>query len=368
MIAAVLCAAGKGTRAGFGGNKVLALYNGLPVLCYSLSVFSPLADEVLVACAPEDEERIAQLLIPFPNARTVPGGATRGESVRNALYETKADMVLVHDAARPFVTPETVRACIACLMRYGSAVCSLPLSDTVAHTLDGNILDVPPRERYCTVQTPQGFLRDKLLHAYERAREEGRTFTDESGVYAAYCEPPRLFTGERQNKKLTYPEDFTPAERVGFGTDTHAFCEGDHIVLCGKKIPCARGLRAHSDGDAAVHALMDAMLSAAGLRDIGHYFPDTDARFAGADSMRLLQETVAMIQEQGLYVGNATVSIVAERPRLAPYIEEMRQNLADCLHIPAQCVGVAAGTNEGLGYVGEGKGITCFATVLLKKA
>lgn len=366
MTGVILCAAGRGVRAGFAENKVLREVNGLPVLCYSLSAFAPYADELLVACAPEDEARIARLLAPYPNARTVLGGSTRFESVYRALRALTSDMVLVHDAARPFVTPKTIEDCIACVKAYGSAVCALPLSDTVAEVLDGNIVSVPPREGFAAVQTPQGFYKNKLLGAYERARADGRVFTDESGVYAAYSEPPRLFLGDRNNKKLTYPEDFAPAERVGFGVDTHAFSEeGDHITLCGVRIPSARGLKAHSDGDVAVHALMDALLSAAGLRDIGYYFPDTDERFAGADSMRLLEEVVGKLREAGLRAKNVSLSVLAERPRLSPYIGEMKERISAALGIPASFVGIAAGTNEKLGYVGEGKGITCFATVLL---
>ena len=369
MISAVLCAAGRGLRAGFAGNKVLEEYNGLPVLLHALAPFLPHADEILVACAPEDEARVQRLLLPHPSARTVTGGRTRSESVLLALREARGEIVLVHDAARPFVTEKTVRDCISCVIQYGSAVCALPLSDTVARVRDGNIAEVPPREEFAALQTPQGFFRGKLLAACERAREEGRVFTDESGVYAAYCEPPRLFTGERSNKKLTYPEDFAPAERVGFGTDTHAFAEdGTFITLCGVKIPSARGLKAHSDGDAAVHALMDALLTAAGLRDIGHYFPDTQEKFKDADSMALLAEVLGMLRAQGLCAKNVSISVVAERPRLAPYIPDMKARLAEALGIAEECVGIAAGTNEHLGYVGEGKGITCFATVLLKKA
>ncbi len=366
MIAAVLCAAGRGTRAGFAENKVLREYNGLPVLCYSLAAFSPYADEMIVACVPEEEARIARLLAPYPNARTVAGGSTRSESVYNALRAAKADIVLIHDAARPFLSHRIIEACIACVKQYGSGVCALPLSDTVAEVLDGNIVDVPPREQFVAVQTPQGFYRAKLLGALERARADGRTFTDESGVYAAYAEPPRLFLGERANKKLTYPEDFAPAERAGFGVDTHAFREdGDHIMLCGVKIPSAHGLKAHSDGDVALHALMDALLSAAGMRDIGYFFPDTDERFSGADSMELLHEVVKRIESEGLGVRNVSISIVAERPRLAPYIADMKARVAEALGIAERCVGIAAGTNEKLGYVGEGKGITCFATAML---
>ena len=210
MIAAILCAAGKGVRAGFSENKVLRELNGLPVLCHCLCAFAPYTDEILIACAPEDEPRIRALLSPYPTARTVLGGTTRGESVYNALRAAKSEIVLVHDAARPFVTEKIIRDCIESVKTYGSGVCALPLSDTVAEVLDGNILNVPPREGFAAVQTPQGFYRNKLLGAYERARADGRIFTDESGVYAAYAESPRLFWETAQTESSPIPKTSLP--------------------------------------------------------------------------------------------------------------------------------------------------------------
>ena len=369
MISAILCAAGSGSRAGFSGNKVLRELNGLPVLLYSVSAFAATADEILIACREEDRTRIDALLSPFPHARTVIGGRTRTQSVYSALQAAQGDIVLVHDAARPFVTRKIIWDCIACVRQFGSGVCALPATDTTVLAEDGHIVSVPVRKDVFTVQTPQGFLRDELLRAYTAAFSEEREddFTDDSGVYAAYIAPPHIFLGDRANKKLTYPEDFAPAERAGFGVDTHAFGEGDHIVLGGVRIPHTRGLVAHSDGDVLVHALMDALLSAAGLRDIGHYFPDTDARFAGADSMALLAEVVQLVKEQGLAPKNVSLTILAQRPRLAPHIEAMKANLAAALSLSPDAVGIAAGTNERLGYVGEGKGITCCASVLLRR-
>ena len=157
-----------------------------------------------------------------------------------------------------------------------------------------------------------------------------------------------------------------PAERVGFGVDTHAFgAERDDVTLAGVKIPHESGLVAHSDGDVVCHALMDALLSAAGLDDIGHHFPDTDEQFRGADSMELLRKVVLMLSRAGYCTKNASISVLAEKPRLAPYIAQMKENLAGALGVPQNAVGIAAGTNERLGYVGEGKGITVYATVLL---
>lgn len=374
MITVILCAAGKGERAGFLDNKVLRERNGLPVLCHSLSAFSPFADEILIACRKEDRARVDALLAPYPCARTVIGGETRAQSVYAALKEAKDGIVLVHDAARPFVSHRIIRDCIESVKKYGSGVCALPAVDTTVIAKDGVIERVPARDSVFTVQTPQGFYRDELLAAYERAFTQKREFTDDSGVYAEYIRPPRLFIGERENKKLTYPEDFAPAERAGFGADTHAFfSDGEgapligFITLCGVKIPSSRPLKAHSDGDVAVHALMDALLSAAGLRDIGYYFPDTDEKYAGADSTELLKEVVRLIADEGFSPRNVSISILAETPRLAPYIERMKENLAYVLGISPSAIGIAAGTNEKLGYVGEGKGITCFAMVMLNE-
>lgn len=373
MITAIIVAAGSGTRAGFQGNKVLEEMNGLPVLAYSLSAFSD-ADELIVVCRKEDESRVKKLLSPFPHATTCPGGATRAESVYNGLKKAAGEIVLVHDAARPFVTKKIIRDCIESVKKFGSGVCALPATDTTVLSEDGKIVMVPPRQSVYTVQTPQGFYRNELLSAYERAFEEGALFTDESGVYGAYVKPPCIFIGERGNRKLTYPEDFAPCERVGFGVDTHAFYtenEGapfvNFITLAGVRIPSDKILKAHSDGDVLIHALMDAFLAAAGLRDIGYYFPDTDPQYKGAFSMELLQHVLVLVKESGLAPKNVSISVLAETPRLSPFIEAMKESLSDALGLPEDAIGIAAGTNEKLGYIGEKKGITCYATVLLKE-
>ncbi|MDE6411557.1 MAG: 2-C-methyl-D-erythritol 4-phosphate cytidylyltransferase [Clostridia bacterium] len=374
MITAIICAAGKGERAGFNRNKVLEELNGLSVLSYSLSAFSPLADEMIVVCRKEDKVEIQKLLSPYPNAKTVTGGATRTESVYNGLKEAKGEIVLVHDAARPFVTEKIINDCIESVKKYGSGVCALPATDTTVLAENGKITSVPARKSVYTVQTPQGFLTKKLLAAYEQAFIDGNEFTDDSGIYAHYIENPYLFTGERTNKKLTYPEDFVPAERVGFGVDTHAFYgEGEgrpfinFITLGGVKIPSDKILKAHSDGDVLVHALMDALLSAAGLRDIGYYFPDTDPKYKGAFSMDMLEEVMRLVRAEGLAPKNVSIAILAETPRLSPHIERIKQSLSEALNLPENAIGVAAGTNERLGYVGEKKGITVYATALLQK-
>ncbi len=379
MITVILCAAGSGIRANLPDNKIFFETGGLSVLSRSLSAFAPFAGEMLVAVREEDTARVRALLAPYPQARTVPGGKTRAESVFSALQEAKGDIVLVHDAARPFVSHALIVRCIAGVKSYGSAICALPVHDTVARVSEGVIADMPPRDALYSLQTPQGFFTADLLRAYRCAAEDGSlpSFTDDSGVYAKYVAPPHIFQGDRANEKLTSPEDFAPPARVGFGVDTHAFAHQDeldrgiarlnlsYIKLGGAVVPSDRELEAHSDGDVLCHALMDALLSAIGERDIGVQFPTDDPAYAGADSMKLLAAVMEKVRAAGFCVQNASLTVLAERPRLSPYIESIRQNLRAALGCDA--VAVAAGTNEKLGYIGEGRGITCCALVLLRE-
>lgn len=379
MVSVIVCAAGSGTRAGLPENKIFYELNGLPVLSHALSALAPFADEMLVACREEDLPRAAALLSPFPRARAIPGGVTRFESVARALALVRGDIVVVHDAARPFVKKEEIAASIESAKAYGSGICAVPVTDTVASVFEGAIADMPPRDALYALQTPQSFRAEELRLAYARAEKAAKTdFTDDSGVYAAYIAPPRIVAGSRENRKLTYPEDFSPAERVGFGVDTHAFAHQEewdrgiarlnlsYLKLAGVVIPSNRELEAHSDGDVLCHALMDALLTAIGERDIGYHFPENDPAYAGADSMELLKTVVKTVHGAGFSVKNASVSVLCELPRLSPYIDAMRKNLQSVLGCEA--VGIAAGTNEKLGYIGEGKGITCYALVLLEKA
>jgi 2-C-methyl-D-erythritol 2,4-cyclodiphosphate synthase len=277
--------------------------------------------------------------------------------------------VLIHDGARPFVTREVIEGCIQSVKAHGSGICSIPCLDTVAVCQDGEILSVPDRKTLYQIQTPQGFFTENIRYAYERAfATTSETYTDDSSVFSKFCGTPRLCAGARDNIKMTYAEDFTQTARCGFGVDTHAFGkEQEYIVLAGIKIPSESGLIAHSDGDVLCHAVMDALLSAAGLRDIGFYFPDTNEKWKNANSMKMLERVVDMIAERGFSVKNISVAVQAEKPRLARYIDDMKNSLSSTLKIDPAQVGISAGTNEGLGYVGEGKGITVNAYVLLKE-
>ena len=370
-VCAVICAAGKGTRAGFAKNKLLLPYEGATVLEKTVSAFAfPLIDEIVVTSSETDFTEISAICEKFSNAKTVLGGEDRSHSVYNALQATDAEIVLVHDGARPFVTRKVIENCLESVRAYGSGVCAVDCADTIAVTEAGKIRSVPDRATLRQIQTPQGFYRENLLFAYERAFEDPEArYTDDSSVFLRYCGAPRICAGARENIKLTYAEDFMDKQaRCGFGIDTHAFGKPqDYIVLAGVKIPSESGLIAHSDGDVLVHAVMDAMLSAAGLKDIGHYFPDTDEKWKNADSMEMLKSVVDLLKTQGYKVQNLSVAIQAERPRLAKYIDDMKNALSGALQLDPTAVGISAGTNEGLGYVGEGKGITVNAYVLLNK-
>ncbi len=368
-VGVIICAAGKGLRAGFPCNKLLVSLNGEKVLSKTISAFrSPLIDEIIVTSSEEDFAEISALCSVFEKAKVVLGGETRSQSVYNALKACDSDIVLIHDGARPFVTHEIIEGCVQSVKTYGSGICFTPCSDTVAVHEDEKIVKIPDRSTLCQLQTPQGFFRENILYAYTRAEELGENgFTDDSSVYARFCGAPRLCAGASENKKLTYAEDFSSnIARCGFGVDTHAFGkEQDYILLAGVKIPSKSGLIAHSDGDVLCHALMDALLSAAGLRDIGFYFPDSDEKWKGANSMQMLEKVIAMLCEQGYKPQNVSIAVQAERPRLSPYIDQIKETLANALKVDLTAVGVSAGTNEGLGYVGEGKGITVNAYVLL---
>ena len=373
-IYAVIPAAGSGTRAGFENNKILQKIGGVSVLWRTVSAFAKNENiaGIAVCASGADRDAIARELARFSSVLLTEGGKTRTESVKNALEVLAAlpcppDYVLIHDAARPFVSQKIIDDCVKTVRAHGSAVCALPCTDTLVHAQNGIITGSYDRETAFTLQTPQGFGFAELLAAYRKITPAD-SFTDDSGVYAKYVAPPFLFMGEKSNIKLTFREDFAMNEtRTGIGVDTHAFgAERKYIVLGGVRIDAPTGLHAHSDGDVLCHAVMDALLSAAGLPDIGHYFPNSSPQYKGADSLALLGKVRGILEVHGFSVGNISAAIVAEAPKLAPHIQKMKQNIADVLQISERAVGISAGTNEGLGYLGRGEGITVIATVLIK--
>lgn len=371
-VSVIITAAGRGERAGFAQNKLLAPLYGAPALWHTLEKFDiPEVDEVIITSSQFDYGDICALAAPF-SFKVVLGGNTRTESVKKALAEVTGDIVLIHDGARPFLTRDLIYKCIDSVERFGSGVCALPVTDTVATVNLGQITGFNDRASTYRLQTPQGFMTEDIKRAYALAGDT--CFTDDSSVYCRFITYPRMVEGEEENLKLTYAGDFKrerpaliPAEgrRAGFGVDVHSFCKGDSVILGGVKIACDGALLAHSDGDVVFHAITDSLLSAAGLKDIGHYFPDTDSKFKGADSAHMCRTALEEVKKAGYVPLNISISVQAEKPRLAPHIDKIVANIAYVLGIPQEKVAISAGTCEHLGFVGQGMGIAAYAFTLL---
>ena len=392
-VGAVVPAAGRGTRMGR-ANKAFLTLAGKPVLFWTLERLSAVGEiaEIVLVVAPGEvaatRERLAAA--GFPKVRAVvPGGEERQQSVAAGLaaLSENVDTVVVHDGARPLVEPETVRAALAELAvrgeRAGIGV-GVPVKDTIkVADDDGRILDTPPRHRLWAIQTPQVFPRKLLQQAHAEAEATGFLATDDCALVERLGVPVWLVRGSFANLKITTPEDLACAEallagargreerraevRVGTGYDVHRLVEGRPLVLGGVRVPHEKGLLGHSDADVLTHALMDALLGAAALGDLGQHFPDTDPAYAGADSLVLLREVVRKVTELGWRVANADAVVIAERPRLAPHLASMRERLAGALGCSVAAVSVKATTTEKLGFAGREEGIAAQAVCLLER-
>lgn len=370
-------AAGSGARMGMGVNKVLMDLGGASPLERCARTFAPEVDGMLAVARPEDLEAIDALGLAI---RAVPGGRTRQQSVLEGLRALPegVEVVLVHDAARPFVDVETIRRCIASVRAHGSGVASVPVKDTIKRTsLDGAVLDTPPRETLYAAQTPQAFRPAQLRAAIEALQARGETATDDAGAMELAGHTVRLVEGSYANIKLTTPEDIAMAEhligarqeiRVGHGYDVHRLVEGRKLILCGVEVPYEKGLLGHSDADVALHALMDALLGSAAMGDIGTHFPDTDAAYKGISSLTLLARVRELLGAQGFRPQSVDITIVAQQPKLRPYIKEMVARVAHGLGIAEDHVNVKATTTEGLGFEGEGLGISAHAVAVLQRS
>ena len=251
-----------------------------------------------------------------------------------------------------------IERCIDSVLNFGTGIVAIPTTDTIAETDgEGNVLSTSRKNKY-SIQTPQGFIAKSLKKAYSMIKD-GEEFTDESGLYAKYIASPKIVEGSPLNKKLTTPEDFTVAENlyVGTGFDLHVFEMGRKLILGGMEIPHDKGLLGHSDADVLTHAIMDAMLSTASLGDIGRHFPDTEPKYKGISSMKLLEEVVTLIRKSGYRLKNVSSVIMAQKPKLAKFVDSIRDNLAKALQVDKTCVGITCTTLEGIGTVGREEGI-----------
>jgi len=372
---AVIVAAGKGERAGMGINKVYTPLGNKTVLekCIDIFADSGLFDGVTVVISGQDEDRFNALALPDAVKCYVFGGATRQESVFNGLKSIPEDIdiVAVHDAARPFVTKEIIEATINGAAASGSGVISTPVTDTIKLVADDGNVTTPDRKRLFAVQTPQTFSLEKLMAAHENAAREGYITTDDAALFEKYYGTVNLVTakGAENNRKLTYRSDFemkTATDiRIGHGYDAHRLVEGRKLILCGVDVPYEKGLNGHSDADVAIHALMDAMLGAAAMGDIGRHFPDNDPKYKGISSMLLLENVRDRLSEAGYSVSNADVTIIAQRPKLASFIDQMKLNIAETLHVDPSRINVKATTTEKMGFEGAGEGISSHAVVMI---
>ena len=404
-ICTVIVAAGQGTRMGTDVPKQLFPYGSSTVLGNAINAFASLdyIDKVYVV-SPQDgslddtyEEITAEcerLTGREPGSiAIVSGGSTRADSVREGIKAASRDarsagideddaIVLIHDAARPGISEEIIRRNIDNMRRCRAVCTALPSSDStrminiekpeyvtelaLKESITYPIMNtnVVRRELIYRTQTPQTFRLADILRAHERAVRDGYSATDDAMVAEYAGINVALVEGATANYKITTREDIQMTCRTGIGYDVHRLVPGRPLILCGTPIPSKLGLDGHSDADVAVHALMDALLGAAGLGDIGRHFPDTDEKYKGADSMKLLAEVKDMLGR--VRIVNVDVAIIAQAPKLAPYMEQMKQNIASTLGIPETAVNVKATTEEGLGFTGRGEGMAAMATAAIE--
>ena len=390
-LAILVVAAGRGTRVGGDQPKQYRPLLGVPLLARTFSSLAAAAPEAHLRAVihQDDSASYASALRALPGGGTewgspAIGGATRQQSVRNGLEALANDgisqqaIVLVHDAARPFPSPELVGRAIESARSHGAAVPGLPLTDTVKQVApSGRIYSSPDRASLRTVQTPQAFRFDVLLAAHRQAADAGEyDLTDDAAVVERAGHAVYVFEGDKENLKLTTADDFTRAEarllgtladiRCGQGFDVHAFGPGDHVWLGGLKIPHDQGLVGHSDADVLAHAVTDAILGALADGDIGAHFPPSDPQWKGAASSVFLADAVARVKARGGLLAHVDATIICEQPKIGPHRDAIRQNLAKIMDLGLSRVAVKATTSERLGFTGRGEGIAALATATVR--
>ncbi len=383
---AVIVAAGRGARVRGTGSlpkQYLALA-GAPVLAHSLRALAahPKIDAVQVVIHADDRGHYEAAARPYAACLLDPvvGGATRQDSVRlglEALCARAPERVLIHDAARPFLTADLVTRLLEALDATPAAIAAEPVADTLKRAApDGTIADTIDRSNLWRAQTPQAFRFEPILAAHRRAADAAQMqFTDDAGLAEWAGLAVKLVPSSSANMKLTTAEDVALAERLlspplfeprtGSGFDVHAFAPGDHVWLCGIKVAHTHRLEGHSDADVALHALTDAILGAIGDGDIGQHFPPSDAAWRGAPSRLFLEDAAQRVRALGGRIANVDVTILCEAPKIGPHRAEMRQAIAAILAIEVGRVGVKATTTEGLGFVGRREGIAALASATL---
>lgn len=384
-VSVIIPAAGNATRMR-GIHKTMYRLAGVPVLIRALKAFHHIdsVGEMIVAVRPEDMEAVRRLVSHYPldvPVLVVPGGSTRQESVTNALAVSDAqfDFVAIHDGARPLIGAEDITAVFDAAFSCGAAALGVPVKDTVKLTDNQRILETLPREKMVAIRTPQVFRKQLYLQGCEQAKKSHADYTDDCQLLEAIGAEIRIVYGQDSNIKVTTPSDLQIAEallresgrnenmniRVGHGYDVHRLTQGRKLIIGGVEIPYEYGLEGHSDADVLVHAIMDSMFGALAMGDIGQHFPDTDGAYYNIDSMLLLKKTVEIVAQEGYSIGNIDSTILAQAPKLAPYIEQMRKNIAEVCGVDPEQISVKATTEERLGFTGSKEGMAAHAVCLL---
>jgi len=379
---AIIPAGGAGKRLKSHIAKQFLMLDNVPVLVHALKVFQESAriNEIIIALPPDEIVSVRQELIEKYGltkiVNVVAGGRERQDSVRNCLFAIKngCDFVVVHDAVRPFVSEELIKNVIEAAAEAGAASIGVKAKDTIKETGEDNRVSATiPRHNLWLTQTPQAFKYELLKEAFSAADSEKYYGTDDASLVERIGKEVRMVEGSYENIKLTTHEDMLIADalmkkgnkvvlRNGFGYDSHRFAPDRKLILGGVEIPFDKGLWGHSDADALVHAICDALLGAAGHGDIGRHFPDHDQEYKDISSMILLEKVNKMIKAKGFSINNIDATVVMEQPKLAPHAAMMVSNIARVLKIPEDCVNIKAKTNEGMGLTGQNEGVAVFAT------
>ena len=370
-VTAIIVAAGASRRMGF-DKLSYRLPDGRTVLETSCALFAahPAVDELVLVAGGNRPQCVAIAAACPKPCTVVQGGATRADSVRSGLAAAKGQLVAIHDAARPFASAEIITAALQAAAKSGAAAPAVPVKDTIkVADKDGKVVATPDRATLYAVQTPQCFDRALYLQALEAVSgEKASLVTDDCSLFELAGLPVTLTAGDYANLKITTKEDLQKEKtmRIGHGYDVHRLVEDRKLILGGVEVPYEKGLLGHSDADVLLHAVIDAVLGAAALGDIGQHFPDTDPAYKGADSLALTREVAKIIAAHGYKVGNIDATILCQRPKLAPHIPAMRQNIADAFGLPLDAVSVKATTEEHLGFTGEGLGIAAHTVALIE--
>jgi len=363
----IIPAAGKGSRMGSNVPKQFMKINGQSIIEKTIEVFVKMAVvDYIVIVVEKNQINICKDIVCNIDSKSeikiVAGGKERQDSVYKGLKVCPTEIVLVHDGARAFIKQDIVLRVLEEAERTGAAVCAVPVKDTIRN-MEGTL----DRKKLVSVQTPQGFDKKLLMKAYKKAFEDNFHGTDEGSIVEREGTKVSIIRGDYENIKITTKEDLPLENRVGIGYDVHALVLDRKLILGGVEIPYDKGLKGHSDADVLIHAVMDAILGAAAMGDIGKHFPDIDVAYRGISSIVLLKKVNELIKKEGFAIGNIDVTLIAQKPKIARYIEEMKSNISAAINIDVGQINIKGTTTEGLGFAGRGEGIAAQAICILNR-